>query len=492
MTKRRLLNWACSVLLFSIGTGAPSQTFQGLLNLDGNDGTSPVAGLIQGTDGAYYGTAISGGANDWGSVFKITSDGVPTTLYSFCSRAGCADGAFPSAGLTETPSGNFYGTTAAGGANQSGAIFRVSPEGEFSTVYSFCAQTNCTDGSEPLAGLVQSTDGDFYGTTNAGGADGAGIVFKVTREGVLTTLHSFCLQGGLCSDGSFPTAGLVEGNDGNFYGTTSFGGTCGIDSGCGTGFKISSEGMFTTLYSFCTQANCADGSRPVAGLVQGSDGNLYGTTYAGGVHGAGTVFKLTLRGKLTTIYSFCAETNCADGAEPDATLIQATDGNLYGTTQYGGNINCNTSYEDMGCGTLFSINTHGGHTTLHVFDFTDGAYPESPLTQATTGKLYGTTYGGGNLCGERGCGTIFRLDLGLGRFVAFVRAAGKVGQTGPILGEGFTGTTNVSINGVQAHFAVVSDTDIRATVPEGARTGYVIVDTPSGKLTSNVPFHVIP
>jgi len=250
--------------------------------------------------------------------------------------------------------------------------------------------------------------------------------------------------------------------------------------------------VFTTLYSFCTQTNCADGSKPVAGLVQGSDGNLYGTTYTGGANGSGTAFRLTAKGKLTTLYSFCSQSNCADGAEPDAPLIQATDGSLYGTTQYGGDITCNPSYEDMGCGTLFNINLHGEHATLHVFEFTDGAYPESALMQATSGKFFGTTYGGGIACGSPGCGTVFSLDVGLGPYVSFVRRAGKVGQTGPILGQGFTGTSGVSLNGTPASFTVVSDTEIRATVPVGGTSGFVTVDTPGGKLTSNVPFYVLP
>ena len=215
-------SWACAMLLMCIAVVAPAQTFNSLLNLDGNDGTNPVAGLVQGVDRAFYGTAISGGANDWGAIFKVTSDGALTTLYSFCPQSDCTDGALPSAGLTLVPGGDFYGTTAAGGANRSGVVFKLSAAGVFSTLYSFCAQTNCTDGSEPLAALIQGTDDNFYGTTNAGGADGAGSVFKITREGTLTTLHSFCLQGN-CSEGSFPTAGLIQGTDGNFYGTTSFG-----------------------------------------------------------------------------------------------------------------------------------------------------------------------------------------------------------------------------------------------------------------------------
>jgi uncharacterized repeat protein (TIGR03803 family) len=481
-----------AAFLFLAAVAAPAQTFNTLLNLDGNDGTMPVAGLVQGTDGAFYGTAISGGANDWGAIFKVTSDGTITTLYSFCPEKTCADGALPSAGLTLTNNGDFFGTAAAGGANQSGVVFELSAAGVFSTLYSFCAQVNCPDGTEPLAGLVEGTDGNLYGTTNAGGADGAGTVFRISRKGALTTIHSFCLHG-ICSDGSFPTAGLIEGTDQNFYGTTSTGGSCGIGSGCGTAYRITREGTLTTVYSFCNTKGCTDGTQPAAALVQGTDGNLYGTTYGGGANDSGSVFKLTPNGKLTTLYSFCARAECPDGTAPDAPLIQATDGSLYGTTQFGGNINCNPSYDGMGCGTLFRLSPHSGLTTLHVFEFNDGAYPRSPLMQATTGKFYGTTYGGGTACGDSGpgCGTVFSLDVGLGPFVSLVRQAGKVGQTGPILGQGFTGTTNVSLNGTPGIFTVVSDTEITATVPNGGTNGFVTVDTPGGKLSSNERFYVL-
>ena len=184
---------------------------------------------------------------------------------------------------------------------------------------------------------------------------------------------------------------------------------------------------------------------------------------------------------FTTLYSFCSQPNCRDGSNPLAGLVQATNGNLYGTTSSGGEFNNN--------GTVFEITLKGALTT--VYDFTggpDGSLPFAGLVQATNGNLYGATYG----AGANGVGTIFGLDEGLGPFVTFVQAAGKVGQTGPILGQGLTGTTSVSLNGTPANFTVVSDTFITATVPAGATTGYVTVTTPSGTLTSNVPFHVIP
>jgi uncharacterized repeat protein (TIGR03803 family) len=271
-------------------------------------------------------------------------------------------------------------------------------------------------------------------------------------------------------------------------------------------FKITPSGKLTTLYHFCVQGfpSCPDGDTPL-GLVEGGDGNFYGTTLYGGAHSHGsfgTVFKITANGEFSTLYSFCALYFCADGAFPSG-LFRATDGNFYGETALGGGDYYACDDHLLGCGTVFEITPQGLLTTLHVFTgnnassiagsmMPDGANP-SGLLQDTNGRFYGSTMYGGQLgdCSS-GCGTLFSLGTGLGPFVAFVRAAGKVGQTGGILGQGFTGTTSVSFNGTPANFTVVSDTYLKATVPPGATTGYVTVTTPTGVLKSNVPFHVIP
>jgi uncharacterized repeat protein (TIGR03803 family) len=315
------------------------------------DGAYPSAGLIEGSDGNFYGTTAWGGANfdpasDMyiGTVFKITPSGTLTTLYSFCSQAGCADGREPAAGLIQGSDGNFYGTTIVGGANDDGTVFKLTPSGGLTTLHSFCSQTGCVDGSLPRAGLIKGIDGNFYGTTDEGGANdtlygGAGTVFKITPSGTLTTLYSFCSKGGkACTDGQQP-AGLIKGIDGNFYGTTSLGGAnrrADGGSGGGTVFKLTPSGAFNILYSFCSESKCADGEFPVAGLIQGIDGNFYGTADLGGANGLGTVFRLTPSGKLTTLYSFCSLTGCTDGRWPSAGVVQGSDGNFYGTTQVGG------------------------------------------------------------------------------------------------------------------------------------------------------------
>ena len=321
----------------------------------------------------------------------IASPAQFTTLYSFCPQGRCPDGAEPDAPLVQATDGNFYGTTRLGGTQSSGSfgtVFKITPSGALTTLHSF----DITDGDYPRAGLVQATDGNFYGTTYIGGNNQGGTVFKITAGGTLTTLYRFCSHLPGCADGLEPVAGLVQGADGNLYGTTNGGGAYGY----GTVFKINLSGALTTLHSF-------DNSEfPYAGLVQGADGNLYGTTSGGGAYGYGTVFKITPSGMLTTLYSFCpAGFPCADGADPFAGLVQATDGNFYGTTFFGGTGGaCST-----GCGTIFAITAGGTLTTVHSFDITDGSGPDAPLVQATDGNLYGTTPSGG----AYGPGTVFRL-----------------------------------------------------------------------------------
>jgi uncharacterized repeat protein (TIGR03803 family) len=378
-----------------------------------------------------------------------------------------------------------------GGANGDyGAVFRITPAGKLMNLYSFCSQSNCTDGEAPFAGLAPGIDGAFYGTTAFGGTNciagagcGGGTVFKITPTGALTTLYSFCAKTN-CADGQVPEMSLLLATDGNFYGTTN---TSGVN-GYGTIFKITPMGKLTTLYNFCSQHSCADGYQP-SGLVQGADGNIYGTTFYGGTKEWGTIFKITGAGKLTTIYNFCSQPSCSDGGDPYGALVQATDGNLYGTTTLGGIPSCGGySY---GCGTIFKITPTGTLTTLHAFDSTDG-YEPNGIVQATDGNFYGSTlYGGLYSCPDGGCGTVFSLAVGLNPFVSLVRDLGKVGQMGGILGQGFTGATGVSINGAAASFKVVSDTYLEVTVPAGATSGFVTVNTPRGLLTSNVPFHVI-
>jgi uncharacterized repeat protein (TIGR03803 family) len=478
-------NWgmrACGFFLLWAATAValPAQTFTTIYNFcsqtDCTDGAGPYAGLVQGTSGDFYGTTFYGGANTscnagvgCGTVFKITPGGKLTTLHSF----DYTDGADPKAAPVQTANGNFFGTTGGGGANDEGTVFKITPSGVLTVRYNFCSQTNCTDGSEPLAVLVQGKSGNLYGTTWVGGTSGVcgggcGTIFKITSSGKLTTLDSFNI-----TDGGGPLAGLIQATNGKFYGTTSEGGA----KSNGTIFEVTSNGTLTTLYSFCSRSQgstkCTDGAIPVGGLVQGTSGNFYGTTVLGGgtgcSGGCGTVFKITPSGTLTTLHSF----DKTDGANPSAGLIQGTDGNFYGTTEYG---------STGGGGTIFKITPSGILTTLH--SFSDEGYPYAGLIQGTNGSFYGTTETGYD------GGTVFSLSVGLGPFVKTTPTVGNVGAAVTILGTNLTDVTNVRFNGLEAKFTIVSASEITTTVPNGATTGPVRVITPTGKLQSNVPFTV--
>jgi uncharacterized repeat protein (TIGR03803 family) len=474
---------ACALFLFcaAMMITAPAQTFKTLADFDSSNGANTAfMALVQGADGNFYGTTESGGANGEGTVFKMTPPGTLTTLYSFCSQPSCTDGSLPLAGLVLATDGNFYGTTMGGGANGLGTVFKITPGGKLTTLYSFCSQTNCPDGSQPSAALVEGIDGNFYGTTSQEGANGeGGTVFKISAGGKLTTLYSFCSQND-CIDGQNPyTAGLIQASDGNFYGATGDGGANGL----GTVFKITAGGTLTTLHSF----DGDDGANAYAGLVQATNGNFYGTTANAGESGDGTIFEMTPAGVLTTIYNFCAITYCPDGADPTAPLIQATDGNFYGTVPGGG---ANNS------GTVFAVTSSGALTTLYNFCSQgypllcgDGAYPDAGLLQATNGDFYGTTAGGGDPTCRRG--TVFTVSVGLGPFVKTLPAAGKVGAEVGILGTALSGATGVSFNGAAAQFKVISPTLILTHVPEGATTGKIKVSLPSGTLSSNFAFRVL-
>jgi len=478
MSKLGLLQAAGIVLVLCITTAiaAPAQTFNNLLSFDATNGAQPWYGsLVQGTDGNFYGTTSYGGTEDnYGTVFKITPAGTVTTLHLFDGK----DGYWPFAALVQSTDGNFYGTTyyggEQGGVEGSGTVFEITPGGTLTTLHVFCTQSGCEDGAYPAGPLVQATNGNFYGITVGGGANGSGTVFKITPKGKLTGLYSFCSQTA-CTDGGGEWGSLVQATNGNFYGITG-----GGANGEGVVFKITPAGKFTTLYSFCSQTKCADGAEPWGGLIQATNGNLYGTTEYGGANNYGTVFKITTAGKLTTLHSF----DYNDGYRPFAGLAQATDGNFYGTTGWGGR-------GDYGA--VFEITPGGTLTTLHSFcpeggSCTDGSYPFAGLMQATNGILYGMTSTGGTY----NDGTVFSLSVGLGPFVETLPTSGKVGAKVIILGNNLKGTTSVTFNGTAATFTVVSNTEIKTTVPSGATTGPVQVTTPGGTLNSNVVFRVEP
>jgi uncharacterized repeat protein (TIGR03803 family) len=397
---RRLPGASCSVtagvsLVLALlglpldGHGQPM--VQRLHSFGSADGPYPSGALVQVGSSSLYGIA-SGGTNNQGSVFKLNADGTDfKTVYDF---KGGEDGGAPAGGLLLGRDGVLYGVTWTGGINSNGAVFKLNPDGSgYAVLHSFAGGPD--DGVQPRAGLVQGSDGRLYGTTAYGGTNyyqdalgEAGTVFGLNPDGTgYAVLYNF--QGYLGDDGSFPTARLLQGRDGALYGTTELGGFAIGYSGEGTVFALKTDGTgYTVLHSFA--GSPYDGAGPEAGLVQGSDGALYGTTYS-------TVFKMNPDGSgWTVLHTFGVSPG--DGSVPEAELVQGRDGAFYGTTTGGGS---------NGHGTVFKMNGDGtGYTVLYSFSGgADGADPSARLVQGNDGAFYGTTSGGGDL----NLGTIFRL-----------------------------------------------------------------------------------
>ena len=359
----------------------------------GSDGSTPT-GLIQGSDGSFYGTTANGGRYGQGTFFRVTAAGAETVLYSFVGGSG--DGASPE-GVIQASDGNFYGATSGGGIGGCqfgcGIAFKITPDGAESVLYFF---SGAADGGDPN-GLIQGSDGNFYGTAAYGGVAnsacgpaGCGVVFRLTPAGVESVLYSFT---GGAADGAI-AASLIQGKDGNFYGVTAYGGP----SNDGTVFKVTAAGAETLLHSF---AGGADGAVPQTPLAQGSDGNLYGTTPLGGTDASGIVFRITLAGVESVLHAFGGG---ADGAQPFTSVIQGSDGNLYGTTSAGGDAAC-----PGGCGIVFKLTPAGAESALYLFTASanSGGQPPQPasLLQGGDGNFYGTTSAGGQF----GQGTLFKL-----------------------------------------------------------------------------------
>lgn len=393
------------------------------------DGYNPLGGLVRDAAGNLYGTTYAGGSgfgaddNGGGVVFRVDTAGHETVLHNFCSAMNCADGQLSYAGLLLDRAGNLYGTTSQGGANNWGTVFKIDTNGQESVLYSFCSAANCADGQLPYAGLIRDREGNLYGTTTYGGANNGGTVFKLDAAGHETVLYSFCSATN-CTDGQLPYAGLIRDEEGNLYGTTYGGGAIGAANfQGGTVFKLDTAGHETVLYSFCSAANCTDGKQPYAGLVMDRRGNLYGTTSGGGAHGflntvGGTVFKLARSGRETVLYSFCSTggAQCTDGEMPIGGLVRDAAGNLYGTAPYGG---ANVLISGNGVGVVFKVTVKGKETVLYNFcnalNCSDGLLPYAGLIEDAEGNLYGTASAGGifdpNCASAYSCGTVFKLAL---------------------------------------------------------------------------------
>jgi uncharacterized repeat protein (TIGR03803 family) len=471
MRKMRIYEFFAFVVLVLVTTAAYPQTFSVLYNFGTKSGDplSPdLPGIVaEGRDGNLYSTTVSGGALNGGAVFAITPAGTLTVLYSFDGTHGF----FPYGGLTLGTDGDFYGTTYAGGTSYSGGnngwgtVFKVTPTGNLTVLHNF---TGGSDGAWPYAPPIQGQDGNLYGTTTLGGTQGNnGTIYKISPSGTFTPIYQFDYAHG---SGAF--APLVLGTDSNFYGTTGFGGS----NGNGIVFKITAAGNLTVLYNF----DGTHGANPYGSLVQGSDGNFYGTTRAGGA-GYGVVFKITPTGTVTVLHYINGN---MDGDTPLVGLVLGTDGNLYGV---------NSGVEFNTLGNIFKVSPKGSYSVLYNFDGTTGETPKTTPFQHTNGIIYGDTNRGGTgsqSCG--GCGVFYSMKVSLPAFVSLLPCSGKVGKTIEFLGQGFTSSTTVSFNGTAATPTVKSGTYLTATVPNGATTGFVTVKTSTGTLTSSKKFRVTP
>ena len=417
---------AAGAVALAVGANqAQAQTFTTFYDFgspaDGTNGTFPNC-LIVGTDGNLYGTAAGGGTNGSGTAFKLTTEGTFTLLHTFCNTIVCPGAPEVPNGIVQGADGNLYGTTSLGGSNDEGAVFKLTTQGTFSTLYSFCSVTNdgiCLDGNTPKVPLILGSDGSFYGTTTGGGSNDEGTVFRITSEGTLTTIYHIPNSAAV---GLITQVPIYQGSDSNFYGTSNSGGT----EGNGLVFQLTSQGTFTAIYNFCTatktEAPCVDGTSPLAPVIEVS-GNLYGTTRDGGelsvegLEGGGTVFSMPLNGlspgSLVPFANFCnAGCTNGEGQDPTSALVFGSDSNFYGTTSEGG----------AGGGVVYQVTSQGTLTTVHEFCSVtnsshaclDGSietdHQAAAIVQGHDGNFYGVTDGGG----AEGDGIVFKLNMGLG------------------------------------------------------------------------------
>src|ERR1700680_840814 len=547
------------VILAASAIALHAQTYKVLhtysINSGNYSGIVPAGLMSQGQDGKLYSTIQNNGTANVGTVFNMTTAGQLTTIYSFCPQKGCLDGANPDGGVTLGTDGNFWGTTQGGGKHAAGNVFNISPGGKLTTLWSFTfgkdeaapwnpvfqGQDGNFYGTDPGVyngnyGVVykitpkgkltpysfdgfkganpnlptQGTDDNFYGTAIVGGKPacqgyqyGCGVVYKMNAAGGLTALWSF--KGFYGNDGAEPVGVLVQGYDGNFYGTTYYGGTsarCG--GGCGTVFKITPAGVETVLYSFTGDP---DGAYPDTGLTLGTDGNFYGTTSVGGKNNYGAIFQITPAGKLTILYNFCSATGCVDGIYPKTPIVQHTNGRFYGSTS-GNSLGGSVFYSlDMGLkpfarlvnwsgavGATAEILGQGFTGTTKVsfneknttaFTVASDTYLTVPVPAGATTGFVTVTTPGGSLKSNRK----FLVEPVI---LSFSPTSGKVGDPVTIDGTGFTGASKVTFGGVKATFTVVNDSQITTTVPAGAKTGKIQVTTPGGTATSATDFTVTP
>jgi uncharacterized repeat protein (TIGR03803 family) len=455
--------YACVATLCLLSLSAAAQIYTPLydLGINTSDPQNPQhAVFAQGRDGNIYSTAPDGGDYGFGAIFKITPAGKFTLLYSFQGLNGYGGG--PTGGLTLGTDGALYGSTTNDPDDKTNPyVFKITTAGKLTILHQF---NGTTEGDDPVIAPIQATDGNFYGTSSDG-VSNYGTVYRMTPSGTMSVIYQF--QSTPTNAYRYPGA-LIQGSDGNFYGTT----------GAQLLYKITPQGTIKELHTF---TGPPDGYIPSGQLIQASDGSFYGVTQKGGTNNDGTIYKVSPSGVYSVVYNFPDTPYWPTG------LVQGTDGNFYGGTWGGG---------AFSGGTLFQFNPTGTFTVVYDgFDYTLGTQPNSPLLQHTSGLFYSATEGNGtgtSCAGPSGCGVLYSFDMGLDPFVTFLPAqsSGTAGKSIGLLGQGFTGTTSVLFGGISATFKVVSDTYLTATVPTGAKTGFITLNTSGGTLTSNKKFRV--
>lgn len=454
---------ACAAITFSLAVRAQAQTLTYIGEFNGTNGKYPGP-LVQGTDGNFYGIAsLSTG----GQMFRVTPAGVISTLYTFCSQSDCAEGNTPQTPILGND-GNFYGAMWGGGdITNSGTVYKLTLAGALTVLHTFnCASLTCSEGATPGA-IVQGSNGNFYGVASNRGAGGGGTFFQINpTSGEFDVLYAFCSLKN-CTDGSYPYGAPIQGRDGNFYGATIDGGT----QGGGVLYELTLGGKYSVLYNFCYDGtNCRNNAYPT-GLVQDDLGNFFGTTAWAGSYNSGSVFELSPSHRLSILHQFVY------GGQEDAgsKLLLASDGNFYGVA------GDNDFDYNSGICSIYEISPQGAFSNLYTaYDGLSG-----PLFQGTDGNLYGTAG-----LGIGGYGSVFKLSTGLAPLVETAPTSGRVNSVITIIGNGLTGTSSVKFNGVAASFTVESDTFIKVGVPAGATTGTVSVVTPGGALNSYPQFVV--
>ncbi|MBK8814282.1 MAG: hypothetical protein IPN42_01655 [Methylococcaceae bacterium] len=479
-TKKNSINLMALMMLANSLVAQADVTI--LHDLVGAEGQLPHGQLVQGRDGNLYGTTSPGSTA--AKAFRITPAGDYTVLKTFNPIAGAAM-PMPSP-LMLGLDGNFYGITTNGNI-RGGTLFKMTPAGVTNVLHQFGSILN--DGYSIDNNVlrptppVQTVDGTLYGTTTSGGQNGYGVVYKLTVSGIYSIIHHFAFA---VTDGSKPSAPLVIGNDGNLYGTTTEGGSPSALSG--TVFRITPNGIFKILHSFDPVND--DGHQPQAPLVKGTDGNFYGTTFGrADLNQQGNIFKITPAGAYTSLHPLDFSNDVTDGAFPSAGLVEASDGILYGATSRGG---LAPGLFANDAGVIFNITRQGIYDVSHTFDKAiDGARPVQSLMQHTNGKLYGATLLSKTGIAPAGNGSIFSLDTGARPFVTAQPSSGKAGGTVGLFGD-FTGFTSVTFNGVPASVTGTSNTYRTAIIPAGPATGIIRINKLTGPISGISNFLVKP